>query len=99
MIELPRILSQHETEDEPLTHRLTMGALAALEDQFGLSSAMSVLETPAASHLGYLGWWVRKRQGQNVPPFEQWLDGLLIVTAADDEGEDAAGPTEADPEG
>ena len=94
MIELPTLISQHETEEEPRQFRVTMGALAALEDRFGLSSAMSALETPSATHLAFLAWWTRQRQGQNVPSFEDWLDGLEIVTAADETEE---GPTEADP--
>ena len=92
-LKLPTFVSNHESDGE---HEFTMtiGAIAKMEAHFKLESGLQTMANLAASHLGFLAWHARKRDGQKVGDFDAWLDGLIGVVPK--EVPDDEGPTEAD---
>ena len=85
--------AKHENDAAPQDFTINFGAIAALEDQFKLQSAIG-LNPLGASHLSFLAWHARKRDGQKVGEWKDWNLGLEWVVRKEaplDEG-----PTEAD---
>ena len=104
-VTLPEIYTQHETEDQPITHRVTLGQLARLEAKFPeVGSGIMAFGTGSIRYFSFLGWLHRKQTGTKVGDFEKWADGLVDVGLAkseddedgDDAETDAEDPTEAD---
>ena len=92
-VDLPKLDSQHRTEKKPKTHPITIGALSALEEKFGLPNAAEVIEDrPSATHLCFLAWHSRMEAGDEVADFEEWRSGLLFVKDAEDPKNE--GPTD-----
>ena len=99
-IDLPSIWTQHSSEKQKITHQVTLGQLTRLEGQFPeVGTGFVVFRSGSIRYFAFLGWLHRVQRGQQLPPFEEWADGLIdvgVVPDEDDDDEDED-PTEADP--
>lgn len=89
LIKFPPIVTKHADDPAPVVSPGRGGMGLALEMHTGRPLALAPRDADgepalALHEIAYMGWWARRQDGEDLPPWEEWWPGLDHYGVADD---------------